>query len=304
MIQGKMQVDFLTYNTEGNKNKGLIASVIFHIIMLLLCLLPFFNYEYPPKNDGGILVALGITDEGEGDDNPDTQTEEVVEEVANEKSIDSNKDKSVSPDKDTRNTNVKTEPVKVLETKTVDEKSVIPSSADKKNTKVEEKENLAEKRRREAEAIAAADAKKKADAEAKEKAEAEAKKKQFGSLFGKGQGNNNTSGSQGDPKGDPNSKVLEGLAKGSGRVGGGLSNRGVMSEPKFQDNSQKTGKVVIAICVDKNGRVTEATFTQRGSTTTDKELVDIAKKGAQKYVFSPGEIESQCGTVTVEFKVQ
>lgn len=299
-----MELDLSPYHTEGNKNKGLITSVVFHILVLLLCLLPFFNYEYPPKNDGGILVALGLPDEGEGDDNPDSQTEEVVEEVSKEKPTDAVADKSVSPDKDTRNTNVKTEPVKAQEAKTVDEKSDIPSSADKKNSKVEEKENLAEKRRREAEVAAAAEAKRKADAEAKEKAEAEAKKKQFGSLFGKGQGDNNTSGSKGDPKGDPNSKVLEGLAKGSGRIGGGLSNRGVVSEPKFQDNSQKTGKVVIAICVDKNGKVTDATFTQRGSTTTDRELVDIARKGALKYVFSPGEIESQCGTVTVEFKVQ
>lgn len=299
-----MEIDFLTYRTEGNKNKGMIASVVFHILMLLLCLLPFFNYEYPPKNEGGILVALGFPDEGEGDDNPQLNPEEVSGAVNSQKPVEAVSDKSSSPDKDTRNTNVKTEPVKVQDSKTIDDRSDIPTTQDKKNSKVEEKENLAEKRRREAEAAAAAEAKRKADEEAKQKAEAEAKKKQFGSLFGKGQGENNTSGSQGDPKGDPNAKALEGLAKGSGRIGGGLSNRGVLSEPSFQDNSQKTGKVVIAICVDKNGRVTDATFTQRGSTTTDRELVEIARKGALKYVFSPGEIESQCGTVTVDFKVQ
>ncbi|HOY14228.1 MAG TPA: energy transducer TonB [Saprospiraceae bacterium] len=299
-----MDMDVSPYNAEGNKNKGMVASAILHILALLLCLLPFFNYEFPPKNDGGILIALGLPDEGEGDDNPESQQEEKVEPTSNQKENNETSEQSKSPDKADRTTTIKNEPVKVKETKTVDETSDIVSSADKKDTKVDEQKKLADKRRQEAEAKANEEAKKKADAEAKQKAEAEAKKKQFGGLFGKGQGDTGKTGSKGDPKGDPNSKVLEGLAKGSGRIGGGLSNRGLVTEPKFQDSSQKTGKVVISICVDKNGKVTDAKFTQRGSTTTDQELVEIARKGALRYVFTPGEAESQCGTVTVDFKVQ
>jgi TonB family protein len=298
-------VDFTLDQEDNNKKKKSFGmSVALHLMLLLLFFLPFLKNE-PPKEQEGITVALGFIDQGDGNDNPQTQPEEKVEQVSNEKPSPDNAKKETSPDKSDRNTNVKTEPVKVKDPVTKDDRSdVVIQSSTKKPTKQEELDNLAEKRRREAEENARVEAKRRADAEKREQEELDAKKKQFGTLFGKGQGDTGKSGNQGDPKGDPNSKVLEGLAKGSGRVGGGLSNRGLMSEPSFNDNSQKTGRVVIAICVDKNGNVIDATFTQRGSTTTDSQLVEVARKGALKYKFSATDAESQCGTVTVDFKVK
>lgn len=292
-----------TLKEEKNKQKGMVSSAVIHLLIFLLFFIHFFEFEWPPKNESGILVALGTPDDGMGEDLPKAENEEVLKESADPAKEVSTKDKSTSPDKDIKNTDVKKEPVKIKETATVDERSDVQSSTDKKKTEVSEAA-LAEKRRREAEAKAEAEAKRKAEEDAKKQAEVDAKKKQFGSLFGKGQGNTDKPGSQGDPKGDPNSKNLEGLAKGSGRIGGGLSNRGVNYEPRFSDKSQKTGKVVIEICVDPSGKVTEAKFTQRGSTTTDSELVAIALKGAREYKFTSSEAESQCGTVTVDFKVQ
>ena len=96
---------------------------------------------------------------------------------------------------------------------------------------------------------------------------------------------------------------MEGISTGSGRVGGGLSNRGLLFEPNFQDSSQKVGKVVIKICVDNKGRVVSAKYTQKGSTTTDAELVKLAVDNSKKYIFSMSDIEEQCGTITVEFKL-
>lgn len=293
-----------SHNTEKNKNKGMISSVIIHSLLFLLFFINFFEFEWPPKNESGILIAFGLPDEGMGDDNPDTQNKEIVDEISKSKPQENQIKESTSPDKDSKNTNIKSEPVKIKETTTIDEKSDVSISSDKKKTPVETEAQLAEKRRRDAAAKAQEEATRKAEEEAKKQAEVDAKKKQFGTLLGKGQGDNNTSGNQGDPKGDPNSKALDGLAKGSGRIGGGLSNRGVTYEPKFSDKSQKTGKVVIEICVDPTGNVTEAKFTQRGSNTTDSELVAIALKGAKEYKFSQGQAESQCGTVTIDFKVQ
>lgn len=298
-----MQYD-LSFNSEKNKNIGMILTTAFHVIVLLLLLIPYFKFDQEPKLDGGILVALGLPDEGQGDDLPETQPNELVEELTKPNATEANAVKSTSPDKDKQTTNVKTEVAKVQEIKTIDENSNVAIADSKKKKEAEEATKLADKRRREADLKAQQEAQRKADEDAKKQAELDAKKKQFGTLFGKGQGNTGKEGSQGDPKGDPNSKVLESLAKGSGRIGGGLSNRGVVSEPKFSDKSQKTGRVVIAICVDKNGVVSEANFTQKGSTTTDSELVAIAKKGALKYKFAAGEAESQCGTVTVDFKIQ
>lgn len=129
------------------------------------------------------------------------------------------------------------------------------------------------------------------------------KKSQFGDLFGKGKGNGGQEGNQGETKGDPNGKVLSGISTGTGRVGGGLSNRGIMQAPVLSENSQKYGKVVVKVCVDKNGKVIESTFTQKGSTTTDSQLVSISEKAGLKYKFAPGELDQQCGTITFDFKL-
>ena len=88
------------------------------------------------------------------------------------------------------------------------------------------------------------------------------------------------------------------------RVGGGLGNRGVLHEPQINDRSQKTGRVVISVCVDKTGKVIKADYTQKGSTTTDSELKDIARKAALQFKFTLSEIEEQCGTITVDFKIK
>lgn len=124
-----------------------------------------------------------------------------------------------------------------------------------------------------------------------------------GSTSGNGSGNNNPDGMKGDKGGLPDGKALDGLSKGTGRVGGGLNGRGIEYTPVFSDKSQRTGKVALIICVDKNGKVTGADFTQKGSTTSDSYLIDLARKTALQYRFAKSDIDSQCGTVTIDFKV-
>lgn len=126
----------------------------------------------------------------------------------------------------------------------------------------------------------------------------------FGKLFNKSANNSSSSERKGDPLGEPDASVLEGISKGRGRVGGGLDERGVLYEPEIVDSSQKSGKVVVRVCVDKGGKVLSAKFTQRGSTTTDSELVEIAESSARRYKFMPSEFEEQCGTISINFIVQ
>ena len=130
-------------------------------------------------------------------------------------------------------------------------------------------------------------------------------KKQFGDAFGgSGKGKTDKPGNQGDPGGDPDASKLEGISTGSGMVGGGLSNRGVLSEPVIRDNSQKTGRVVVKVCVDRSGGVISATYTQKGSTTTDSHLKSIAITSAEKFRFTSSSIDKQCGTITIDFQVK
>ena len=56
--------------------------------------------------------------------------------------------------------------------------------------------------------------------------------------------------------------------------------------------------------MDSSGKVISADFTQRGSTSTDSQLIRIAKKNARAYRFSKGSVDKQCGTITYVFKVR
>ena len=100
------------------------------------------------------------------------------------------------------------------------------------------------------------------------------------------------------PNGDPNADNLKGISTGSGKIGGGLDGRGVKYEPRIQENSQKTGRVVVNVCVDGNGNVISAKYTQKGSTTTDAGLRQIAEENAGKFKFTASNVDQQCGTIT------
>jgi outer membrane biosynthesis protein TonB len=280
---------------DKNKRKGLLVSLLIHLLILVLLILPFIRFPIPPPGQAGILVSLGVPDQGQGKDLPETQNIEKVE----PKPV-SEPPKAATP---------------VVQKETQAEKKVIttedPAAIALRKAKEDEarkkREEADKKKQVEAEAQRKAEeeARVKAEAEAKKKAEYEQAKKQYGTLLsGSGKGETGTPGNQGSPEGDPNSSNLKGVSSGSGMVGGGLDGRGVKYEPRISDNSQKVGKVVVNVCVDKSGKVITAEYTQRGSTTTDSDLRALAESSARKFVFTASSIEKQCGTITVDFKVR
>ena len=116
-----------------------------------------------------------------------------------------------------------------------------------------------------------------------------------------GQGEAGGQGNQGVPTGAPNVHVYgEGI-----NVGGGLAGRGIVGAlPKPAYNIQEQGVVVVAITVDRDGNVTEATSGARGTTTLNRTLFDAAEKAARQTKFSrnPNVLE-QKGTITYTFKL-
>jgi TonB family protein len=291
-----MAVDTLVSREEPkNRQRSALISTLLHIILILLVLFPLLTFPDPPPGQEGILVNLGLPDVGQGDDNagPTAPAEPVVK-----------------PQEETAPP--KAEPAK-------------PEPVKEKEVRVtEDPEALALKRKQEQEkkAQADADAKRKAEEDAKRRAEEDAKRKaaekaaadkaaadklksDVGGLFGTGSGKGNTGkpGNQGDPSGDPNADKLSGVSTGVGTVGGGLGGRGVVAAPKITDNSQDRGRVVVRVCVDANGNVTSATYTQQGSTATSTKLRDLALANARTWKFAPG-ADNQCGTITYNFQVQ
>ncbi|MEZ4907470.1 MAG: cell envelope integrity protein TolA [Saprospiraceae bacterium] len=173
-----------------------------------------------------------------------------------------------------------------------EEKAVEKKATNIQKTPVDEKEK-----------IAISESKNKKTSKQEEVKNETQTKEDFSKLF-KNKGNSNKSGNQGDPLGSMDSQILEGISKGKGKVGDGLDDRGILYEPKFEDNSQKSGIVVIRLCVNNNGEVISAKYTQRGSTTTDSHLIQIAENNAKKYKFAPSELKEQCGNVSISFIVK
>lgn len=315
---------------EENKRKGMLISVALHLLLLLLCLFPYFyNNSTPDTELSGILVQLGEFDPGNSENIAAVSAEEVSEEetATSESEVSESAEKQSteseapaleeqeSPSEDVK---VEVAPTEQIVAETREDVSEVIAATKAKKKKLEEeakkreaKAKAAAKAKKEAAAKAAtekaeaeAEAKRKAEEEAAKKAKYDAQKSKFGSLLSGGAGNSDQSGSEGSPDGDPNSNALKNLATGSGAVGDGLSDRAILFTPEITDNSQKTGRVVVDICIDASGKVTTAKYTQRGSTTSDKDLIDVAVDGVKQYRFSTSQAKKQCGSVIIDFKLK
>jgi hypothetical protein len=111
-------------------------------------------------------------------------------------------------------------------------------------------------------------------------------------------------GDQGAPGGNPSSTNYTGGGHGNSGVviSRGLGGRHVTSTPSFTDDFNENAKVALDITVDAAGNVTDAAYTQRGSTTGNGDMIAIAKRKAKLVKFSPGNDEST-GTIIFNFKI-
>ncbi|MBT8230053.1 MAG: hypothetical protein KJO50_07315 [Bacteroidia bacterium] len=252
-----------------------------------MLLLPTMHYFDPPREFQGVTVMMGLPDE-----NQSTSTQSAVEKNESTSESENEKKEKVQPVK-VKTTQASNAGRKV-DSEITDEKSeVVESKSSTDKTSEVKKEEI--RKGPTAEEIA----RQKAEQEAQKK---EAAKSKFGSLFNKNSDTNSTS--QGDPLGKPDATALEGLTDAYGKTGEGLDDRGIEYQPKITDNTQKTGRVVVRICVDRSGKVVSSKFTQKGSTTTDAHLIDLAERSASKYRFSKSEIDEQCGNIIIDFKLR
>lgn len=139
------------------------------------------------------------------------------------------------------------------------------------------------------------------------------------------EGDKNTAGDQGSPNGNLGAKAFGnqggqggsgggtggGIGTGSGKgAGNGISfnieGRTPFSLPNPEYKSQSEGIVVVEVIVDKEGRVTQATPGQRGTTTTDSRLWEAAQTAAKQAKFDrkPDAPAFQKGTITYRFRLQ
>ena len=254
-----------TYSKE--EKYGIIGTVMFHVLLLILFLLLGLKSIDPPP-DSGVLLNFGTSEFGSGDIQPEEAVATPVE-PENPDVVDAS---PVEPD-------VIEEEVMTQETvETVE----IPEEKPKEEPKEEKPEISDELKQTLSNAFN--------------------KKKNSGS-----EGPDNQAGDKGSTEGTKDGKDYTGDPGGGGNgISYNLGGRKHLSLPKPIDNSQDEGTVVVTIIVDRQGNVISATPGARGSTTTYANLLKKAKEAALKAKFSasPTAAAEQKGTITYKFLLQ
>lgn len=299
---------------EENKKTGMMTSFAIHMLLLLILFcIPLAPIQKITEEFQGVVVDFGVKEAGlalQDVDEPAVANEAVTAEATPPNKIEEKVEEKVA---EPQASATKVKVLSVTESKIIEEESPIVveekkvDHTDQLKKEAEEQERLEREKEAEAKRAAAqAEAERKLEAERIAAEEAAAKKaleenkSKFGSLFGQGS-EGTVDANKGDELGKPDASALDAISSGKGTTGDGLNSRGIVFEPEIKDNSQKTGKVVVEVCVNNQGKVTSAKYTQRGSTTTDQYLVDLGVKNAKKYVFTPSDITEQCGSITINF---
>ena len=304
--------------------KGIIGSIIFHVVLIFLMFIFGLFTPLPLPGEEGILVNFGNSQTGFGAEEPAARRIEPEPTRIEPR-------QEVIPSTTPPPPPARTQPARE-EVMTQDyEQSAAIESARKKRQEEErlKQQQIDEERRRQQIEL---DRQRQAELE-RQRIEAEARRKQeeearriaeidsrtrdafgrtntgasTGSGTGQSQGATFPGGNQGAPTGDPNSGTYGPGGSGSGTQGSGisfsLSGRTATSTPKPNYPGREEGIVVVSITVDKNGNVTAATAGARGSTTMNAELLNAARTAAllAKFNVDNNAPAFQTGTITYRF---
>lgn len=281
------------------KKKGIIGTLIIHVVLLVLLLVVAFIPPKPPELEEGILVNFGTDETGMGQIEPSAPAAQP---------------ETTPPPPATLPKVQADEPLLTQNNEEAPEvKKVDPEAEKKRLEKIEADRKLreqmeAERKRREQEEAE----RKRIEAEQKRQAEimnktreALAGSKNAGTMA-KSEGDAGGSGNQGDPGGDPGSRNRgQGSGLGDRGISFFLEGRGFQSLPSPRYDYQGEGKVVVEVSVDRSGNVTQATLKVKGSTTLDEYLLRVAREAALKARFDPKPDApvTQKGTITYIFKL-
>lgn len=317
-----MNRNYLQKDTDGISAKGIIGTTIVHALLLLLFFFLTLSAVAPKPEHQGLLINFGNADAGLGEEQPTTEAPPVVEEETVAEDAEESTPEPQLPEKQTpkpiaenktqtaKNTDAPALPEKDLKKKTDPKKTETKKPVEKKPTKPKTKPTPEKPKPKPDKPKAEKPVTKPTEPVEKEPdintdALFKGSKNKSGGQGTSGSKDEDLGSKMGDVKitsntGDTPSGV------GKGGIGFSLSGRRALSLPKPQDNSQEVGKVVIAIKVDRNGNVIEATYTSAGSTTANANLRRKAIEAAKKSRFnmSLDSPEVQSGSITYTYSVQ
>jgi TonB family protein len=277
---------------EKRKNIGIISTVIFHLLILLLLVFSGFKTFFPLPDEEGILVNFGDGNVGTGKIEPSFSSyrAEIIQTATPPStSISNNKEELMTQDFE--------------DAAAIEEKKQQQQKKQQEDLEIERKrqEEIERQRKEEQQRI--------------DQTQQTTKNAFVGASQNKnnsqGEGTGNGPGNQGDLRGDPNSSN-RGTGQGQGTSGQGLGKEGISFNlkgrtaqqlPKPNYPSNEDGDVVITVRVNQDGNVISAEFRAQGSTTTNRSLVNAALDAAKKAKFSK-DINAdlqQVGTITYRF---
>jgi colicin import membrane protein len=318
--------------------RGIIGTIIFHIMILLLLIFLGFFTPLPLPGEEGILVNFGTSDNGSGDIEPSPARNNPTP----VKPVQKEEKKEVPPPPPTQPKTSQPKATKEVAMTQDYEKTAAVEAAEAKKKEEDKKrqEQLAEQRRQQQ---LENERKKAEDAESirKQQEEAERIRKEeearkareeqdrkineinsrvqgalsnnngsgtggVGNGNGKSQGATFPSGNQGAPTGSANAGGYGPGGSGSGNQGTGpsfsLSGRSATNLPR-PNYPGDDGIVVVKITVDKYGKVTAAEPGVRGTTIMNQRFWNEAKQAALKASFNSDDKAPafQQGTITYRF---
>lgn len=262
--------------TDSNKRTGVIGTILFHALLLLLFIFYGLKEPFPPREEIGmpLRIRLGNTEIGSGikpSIQPGTESENITqsEAIPEKSSADiSTPDVATQPD---NLISVKKDKKKQIEESVTE---TTPAENTQEQVISDHLKNLLDKFKN--------------------------RNKQGAGGFGTSAQEGSTGRQDGAPDGDDIGGDLPG--------GGGfsLSGRKVISPVKPQGNRKDEGIIVVEIIVDKNGNVLKASPGVQGTTIINDELWNNAREAAMKMKFtsSLNAPEEQIGKVRFKFTLE
>ena len=312
-------------STSKNKRAGVISTILFHIGLLLVLFIFGFHTPLPLPEEERILVNFGNANNGAGRQDPaPSQARKQI--AANkpapkpkpqpakaEPEASSPKEKVLT--QDTEDAPEMPSAEEIARKKAAEEKARKEKAERDRKRKLEEERKRQEELKRQQEEETERKRQEENERKRREEAERQAKinaiNKKAKNVFGQGNSNNTSqgktfpSGNQGKTTGDPNSDNYDGTGLGNKGIAYDLKGRSSLSIPKPHYNLQESGKVVVEITVDKNGKVVNARPGMPGSTTSNSTLFEAARKAAMKAKFNADSDAPayQQGTITYHFRL-
>jgi len=289
------------FKTKHEKDSARITTLI-ALILVLLIFIVGPTYMDPPE-EYGVAVNFGTTDFGSGRIQPKKPIQQAPKEIVTPPKKVEEKKPAPSKPQETKAENVITE----------DNAESIAIKKQKEEARKKAKEEA--KAKAEAERIEREE-RAKAERLEKERKAKEAKRNSVNDLIGGiknsngtdsgSEGDDNKAGDKGQLNGDPYAPVYAGTpGSGGGGNGYGLGSRKMITRKIVKQKCNEEGRVVVAIKVDRNGKVIKAEAGVKGTTNKAQCLLIPAKETAMSYKWSNDSKapKEQTGFVVINFSL-